>query len=202
GAGGAARPGQRPADSRRPTNHLDVAGVDWLARYLLTRRGALCVVTHDRWFLDAVCTATWEVVYEKVYAYEGGYAAWILSRAERQRVAAAIEARRQNLLRKEIAWLRRGPPARTSKPQFRIDAANALIADVPPVRDTVSLQRLATTRLGKQVYDLEDVDLRAGDKTLLSGLTWQVGPGDRIAILGANGAGKTTLLRLLAGLTA
>jgi ATPase subunit of ABC transporter with duplicated ATPase domains len=182
-----------------PTNHLDVAGVDWLARYLLTRRGAVVVVTHDRWFLDAVCTATWEVVDEGVQAYEGGYAAWTLARAERQRVAATMEARRQNLLRKEIAWLRRGPPARTSKPQFRIDAANALIADVPPVRDTVSLQRLATSRLGKQVFDLEDVTLRAGDKTILTDLTWQVGPGDRIAVVGANGAGKTTLLRLLAG---
>jgi ATP-binding cassette subfamily F protein uup len=182
-----------------PTNHLDVAGVDWLARHLLGRRGALVVVTHDRWFLDAVCTATWEVVDEQVFAYEGGYAAWTLARVERQRVAAAIEARRQNLLRKEIAWLRRGPPARTSKPQFRIDAANALIADVPPVRDQVSLQRLATTRLGKQVYDLENVTLHAGPKPILDGLTWQVGPGDRIAILGANGAGKTTLLRLLAG---
>ena len=184
-----------------PTNHLDVAGVDWLARYLLTRRGALVVVTHDRWFLDAVCTATWEVVDESVFAYEGGYAAWTLARAERQRVAATMEARRQNLLRKEIAWLRRGPPARTSKPQFRIDAANALIADVPPVRDTVSLRRMATTRLGKQVYDLEDVTLKAGPKAILEGLTWQVGPGDRIAILGANGSGKTTLLRLLAGLS-
>ena len=184
-----------------PTNHLDVAGVDWLARHLLARRGALVVVTHDRWFLDAVCTATWEVVDEGVQAYEGGYAAWTLARAERARVAAAVEARRQNLLRKEIAWLRRGPPARTSKPQFRIDAANALIADVPPVRDRVSLQRLATTRLGKQVYDLDDVTLKAGDKTILDGLTWQVGPGDRVAVLGANGAGKTTLLRLLAGLT-
>jgi ABC transport system ATP-binding/permease protein len=184
-----------------PTNHLDVAGVDWLARYLLGRRGSLVVVTHDRWFLDAVCTATWEVVDQQVYAYEGGYAAWTLARAERLRVAAAVESRRQNLLRKEIAWLRRGPPARTSKPQFRIDAANALIADVPPVRDQVSLQRLATTRLGKQVYDLEDVTLKAGPKPIFQNLTWQVGPGDRIAILGANGAGKTTLLRLLAGLT-
>ncbi|WP_250003248.1 ABC-F family ATP-binding cassette domain-containing protein [Actinoplanes sp. M2I2] len=184
-----------------PTNHLDVAGVDWLARHLVTRRGSLIVVTHDRWFLDAVCTATWEVVDEQVHAYEGGYAAWILTRAERQRVAAVTESRRQNLLRKEIAWLRRGPPARTSKPQFRIDAANALIADVPPVRDQVSLQRLATSRLGKQVYDLENVTLHAGPKTILDGLTWQVGPGDRFAILGANGAGKTTLLRLLAGLT-
>jgi ATP-binding cassette subfamily F protein uup len=184
-----------------PTNHLDVAGVDWLARHLLTRRGALVVVTHDRWFLDAVCTATWEVVDEQVHLYEGGYAAWTLSRMERQRVAAVLEARRQNLLRKEIAWLRRGPPARTSKPQFRIDAANALIADVPPVRDTVSLQRLATSRLGKQVYDLENVRLLAGPKMIFDDLTWQVGPGDRIAILGANGAGKTTLLRMLAGLT-
>ncbi|BBH64822.1 ABC transporter ATP-binding protein [Actinoplanes sp. OR16] len=184
-----------------PTNHLDVAGVDWLAKHLLTRKGALVVVTHDRWFLDAVCTATWEVVDEEVHVYEGGYAAWTLARAERLRVAAAVEARRQNLLRKEIAWLRRGPPARTSKPKFRIDAANELIADVPPVRDTVSLQRLATTRLGKQVYDLENVELNAGPKPIFKNLTFQVGPGDRLAILGANGAGKTTLLRLLAGIT-
>ncbi|GAA4458233.1 ABC-F family ATP-binding cassette domain-containing protein [Phytohabitans houttuyneae] len=181
-----------------PTNHLDVAGVDWLAHHLTTRRGALVVVTHDRWFLDAVCTATWEVADQTVRAYEGGYAAWTLARAERDRVAAATEARRQNLLRKEIAWLRRGPPARTSKPRFRIDAANALIADVPPPRDTVSLRRLATARLGKQVYDLADVTLHAGPKKILDHVTWQVGPGDRIAILGANGAGKTTLLRLLA----
>jgi ATP-binding cassette subfamily F protein uup len=184
-----------------PTNHLDVAGVDWLARHLLTRRGALVVVTHDRWFLDEVCTATWEVVDEAVHTYAGGYAAWTLARVERQRVAAVVEARRQNLLRKEIAWLRRGPPARTSKPQFRIDAANALIADVPPVRDSVSLQRLATSRLGKQVYDLERVTLKAGPKTILEDATWHVGPGDRIALLGANGAGKTTLLRLLAGIS-
>ncbi|MFC0528179.1 ABC-F family ATP-binding cassette domain-containing protein [Phytohabitans kaempferiae] len=181
-----------------PTNHLDVAGVDWLARHLTTRRGALVVVTHDRWFLDAVCTATWEVADQTVRAYEGGFAAWTLARAERERVAAAVEARRQNLLRKEIAWLRRGPPARTSKPRFRIEAANALIADVPPPRDTVSLRRLATARLGKQVYDLADVTLHAGPKTILDQVTWQVGPGDRIALLGANGAGKTTLLRLLA----
>ncbi|MDQ7910962.1 ABC-F family ATP-binding cassette domain-containing protein [Phytohabitans sp. ZYX-F-186] len=181
-----------------PTNHLDVAGVDWLARHLTTRRGALVVVTHDRWFLDAVCTSTWEVADQTVRAYEGGFAAWTLARAERERVAAATEARRQNLLRKEIAWLRRGPPARTSKPRFRIDAANALIADVPPPRDTVSLRRLATARLGKQVYDLEGVTLHAGPKEILDRVTWQVGPGDRIAVLGANGAGKTTLLRLLA----
>ncbi|MEO3927871.1 ABC-F family ATP-binding cassette domain-containing protein [Micromonosporaceae bacterium B7E4] len=182
-----------------PTNHLDVAGVDWLARHLIGKRGALVVVTHDRWFLDAVCTDTWEVADRTVRAYEGGYAAWTLARVERERVAAATEARRQNLLRKEIAWLRRGPPARTSKPRFRIEAANALIADVPPPRDTVSLQRLATARLGKQVYDLTDVTLTAGPKLILENLTWQVGPGDRIAVVGANGTGKTTLLRLLAG---
>ncbi|MFF5235108.1 ABC-F family ATP-binding cassette domain-containing protein [Dactylosporangium sp. NPDC000521] len=192
----------RPADLLildEPTNHLDVAGIAWLARHLLQRRGALMVVTHDRWFLDAVCTTTWEVADATVRAYEGGYAAWTLARAERLRVAAEAESRRQNLLRKEIAWLRRGPPARTSKPKFRIDAANALIADVPPARDTVSLQRLAVTRLGKQVYELSKVDLRAGERTLLSDVDWLVGPGDRIAILGANGAGKTTLLRVLAG---
>ncbi|MEU7750990.1 ABC-F family ATP-binding cassette domain-containing protein [Micromonospora sp. NPDC049101] len=184
-----------------PTNHLDVGGVDWLARHLVGRKGALVVVTHDRWFLDAVCTYTWEVADQTVRAYEGGFAAWTLARAERDRVAAATEARRQNLLRKEIAWLRRGPPARTSKPQFRIDAANALIADVPPARDTMSLQRMATSRLGKQVYELENVELHAGPKEILRDVTWLVGPGDRIAILGANGAGKTTLLRMLAGIT-
>ncbi|WP_433613447.1 ABC-F family ATP-binding cassette domain-containing protein [Dactylosporangium sp. CA-139114] len=192
----------RPADLLildEPTNHLDVAGIAWLARHLLQRRGALIVVTHDRWFLDAVCTTTWEVADATVRAYEGGYAAWTLARAERVRVAAETEARRQNLLRKEIAWLRRGPPARTSKPKFRIDAANALIADVPPARDTVSLQRLAVTRLGKQVYELDGVTLRAGERTLLDPTDWIVGPGDRIAVLGANGAGKTTLLRVLAG---
>jgi ATPase subunit of ABC transporter with duplicated ATPase domains len=183
-----------------PTNHLDVAGVAWLASHLVTRRGAVLVVTHDRWFLDAVCTKIWEVAEATVRGYEGGYAAWTLARAERERTAATTEARRQNLLRKEIAWLRRGPPARTSKPKFRIEAANALIADVPPPRDSVSLQRLATARLGKQVYDLENVTLVAGERVLLNDVTWQVGPGDRIAILGANGAGKTTLLRVLAGL--
>ncbi|MEH0929557.1 ABC-F family ATP-binding cassette domain-containing protein [Micromonospora sp. CPCC 205558] len=184
-----------------PTNHLDVGGVDWLARHLVGRKGALVVVTHDRWFLDAVCTTTWEVADQTVRAYEGGFAAWTLARVERERVAAATEARRQNLLRKEIAWLRRGPPARTSKPQFRIDAANALIADVPPARDTMSLQRMAVSRLGKQVYELENVELHAGPKEILRDVTWLVGPGDRIAILGANGAGKTTLLRMLAGIT-
>ncbi|MFC7545117.1 ABC-F family ATP-binding cassette domain-containing protein [Plantactinospora sp. GCM10030261] len=192
----------RPADLLvldEPTNHLDVAGVAWLARHLTGRRGALAVVTHDRWFLDAVCTGTWEVADQTVRAYEGGFAAWTLARAERARVAAATEARRQNLLRKEIAWLRRGPPARTSKPRFRIEAANALIADEPEPRDTVTLHKLATARLGKQVYDLTDVTLTAGGTPIVRDLTWQVGPGDRIAIVGANGAGKTTLLRLLAG---
>jgi ATP-binding cassette subfamily F protein uup len=145
-----------------PTNHLDIAGITWLARHLLGRRGALVVVTHDRWFLDAVCERTWEVADGTVRAYEGGYAAWILARAERLRVAAATEARRQNLLRKEIAWLRRGPPARTTKPKFRIDAANELIADVPEPRDSVSLRRLATARLGKQVYELAGVTVRVG----------------------------------------
>lgn len=182
-----------------PTNHLDVAGVDWLARHLHRRRGAVVVVTHDRWFLDTVCDRTWEVTDRTVHAYEGGYAAWTLARAERRRQAAAAEARRQNLLRKEVAWLRRGPPARTSKPKFRIEAANALIADVPPPRDDVSLRRLATARLGKQVYDLDSVTLRAGPVPVLDDVTWQVGPGGRIGLVGANGTGKTTVLRLLAG---
>ena len=182
-----------------PTNHLDIAGVSWLAGHLRGRRGCMVVVTHDRWFLDEVTNRTWEVADQTVRAYDGGYAAWTLARAERVRVAAETEARRQNLLRKEIAWLRRGPPARTSKPKFRIDAANALIADVPAPRDTVSLHRLATTRLGKQVYELEEVSLSVGTKHILDTVDWQVGPGDRIAILGANGAGKTTLLRLLTG---
>jgi ATPase subunit of ABC transporter with duplicated ATPase domains len=181
-----------------PTNHLDISGISWLAAHLLQRRGALVVVTHDRWFLDAVATSTWEVGEGTVRAYEGGYAAWTLARAERARVAADVEAKRQNLLRKEIAWLRRGPPARTSKPRFRIDAANALIADVPPVRDQVSLQRLATARLGKQVYELDDVSVGFG-RPLLDHVSWNIGPGDRIGLVGANGAGKSTLLRVLTG---
>ena len=182
-----------------PTNHLDIAGIDWLAAYLRQRAGALVVVTHDRWFLDAVCDHTWEVADQTVRSYDGGYAAWVLARAERERLAAAVEARRQNLLRKEIAWLRRGPPARTSKPKFRIEAANALIADIPEPRDTVSLKRLATARLGKQVYELTAATLRLGSRTILSNVDWLVGPGDRIGLVGPNGAGKSTLLRVLTG---
>jgi ATP-binding cassette subfamily F protein uup len=182
-----------------PTNHLDVEAVAWLAAHLTTRPGALVVVTHDRWFLDAVCDRTWEVHDGVVDAYEGGYAAFVLAKAERQRQAAASEARRQNLVRKELAWLRRGAPARTSKPRFRVDAANALIADEPPPRDRLELQRFATQRLGKDVVDVEDVDLTLGDRTLLRHATWRLGPGDRVGLVGVNGAGKSTLLRLVAG---
>ena len=182
-----------------PTNHLDVEGIDWLASWLRQRRGALVVVTHDRWFLDSVCEQTWEVAQGAVHRYDGGYAAYVLARAERERQLAATEDRRRNLLRKELAWLRRGPPARTSKPQFRIDAANALIADEPPPRDTVELQRVAATRLGKDVYDVEHVTVRWGERTLLDDVTWRLGPGDRVGLLGPNGAGKSTMLRVLVG---
>jgi ATP-binding cassette subfamily F protein uup len=182
-----------------PTNHLDVEGVTWLAEYLTGRRGALLVVTHDRWFLDAVVARTWEVADAAVRQYDGGYAAYVLARAERARQASASEARRQNLLRKELAWLRRGPPARTSKPRFRIDAAEALIADVPPARTSVELRALAQRRLGKSVYELDDVTMRVGSRALLDGVSWHVGPGDRVGIIGVNGSGKTHLLRLLAG---
>ncbi|MET0740297.1 MAG: ABC-F family ATP-binding cassette domain-containing protein [Candidatus Nanopelagicales bacterium] len=181
-----------------PTNHLDIEGVDWLARHLAAHRGALVVVTHDRWFLDAVATRTWELVDGRVEGYDGGYAAYVLARAERARVAAMDEARRQNLLRKELAWLRRGPPARTSKPRFRIDAANALIADMPAPRDSVDLVRFATARLGRQVIEMTSVDLRLGGRTVLSDVSWDLGPGDRAGIIGVNGSGKTSLLRLLA----
>ena len=182
-----------------PTNHLDVEAVDWLARHLAARPSALVVVTHDRWFLDAVCEATWEVHDGQVDAYEGGYAAYVLAKAERSRQAAATEERRQNLVRKELAWLRRGPPARTSKPKFRIDAANLLIEDVPPPRDRFELQRFATQRLGKDVVDIEDVDLQRGERSLLQHATWRLGPGDRVGIVGVNGAGKTSVLGLLDG---
>ncbi|MFP5218247.1 MAG: ABC-F family ATP-binding cassette domain-containing protein [Actinomycetes bacterium] len=182
-----------------PTNHLDVEGVAWLAQWLTARRGAHVVVTHDRWFLDEVCTTTWEVHDGVVDSYEGGYSAYVLARVERDRQAAAAEQRRQNLARKELAWLRRGPPARTSKPRFRIEAANALIADEPPPRDDVALQRFATARLGKDVYDVEDVTLTLGGRRPLDSVTWRVGPGERTGIVGVNGAGKSTLLALLTG---
>jgi ATP-binding cassette subfamily F protein uup len=182
-----------------PTNHLDVEGIDWLAAHLRRRRGALLVVTHDRWFLDAVCETTWEVGAGTVMSYDGGYAAYVLAKAERDRSAAVTEGRRQNLLRKELAWLRRGPPARTSKPRFRIDAANALIADEPPPRESMTLRRTAAARLGKSVYDIEDVTVAYDDRVLLDDVTWRIGPGDRFGLIGVNGAGKTTLLRLLDG---
>ena len=186
-----------------PTNHLDVMGVSWLAQHVKTcwpaNQGALVVVTHDRWFLDAATTETWEVHDGVVDSYEGGYAAYILQKVERERSAAVTEAKRQNLLKKELAWLRRGAPARTSKPKFRIDAANALISNVPEIRDPVNLAKLATTRLGKKVIELEDVSVSFDKNKVLKPLTWKLAPGERTGILGANGAGKSTLLGLLAG---
>ncbi|WP_327236238.1 ABC-F family ATP-binding cassette domain-containing protein [Streptomyces sp. NBC_01317] len=181
-----------------PTNHLDVEGIAWLAKHLQARRSALVCVTHDRWFLDQVCTKMWDVQRGAVHEYEGGYSDYVFARAERERIAATEEVKRKNLVRKELAWLRRGAPARTSKPRFRIEAANELIADVPPPRDTSSLMKFANARLGKTVFDLEDVTVQAGPKVLLSHLTWQLGPGDRIGLVGVNGAGKTSLLRALA----
>ena len=196
-----------------PTNHLDVEGIAWLAGHLKRRwsadAGALVVVTHDRWFLDEVCTATWEVHDGIVEPFEGGYAAYVLQRVERDRMAAASEAKRQNLMRKELAWLRRGAPARTSKPKFRIDAANQLIENEPPVRNPVELNRLAVSRLGKDVVDLArrvgrvpGGGCRAGapeTKTVLHELEWRIAPGERTGILGVNGAGKSTLLGLVTG---
>jgi len=193
-----------------PTNHLDVEAITWLAGHLKSRwsknAGGLMVVTHDRWFLDEICTDTWEVHDRIVEPFEGGYAAYILQRVERDRQAAAAEAKRQNLMRKELAWLRRGAPARTSKPKFRIDAANALIADVPPVRDTVELKKMAVSRLGKDVVDLENVSvtyddpsLPGGKRPVLKKVTWRIAPGERTGILGVNGAGKSTLLSLVTG---
>ncbi len=186
-----------------PTNHLDVEAVSWLANHLnaLQERGtAMLVVSHDRWFLDAICNRIWEVHDGAVDAYDGGYAAYVLARAERARQAASKESRRRNLLRKELAWLRRGAPARTSKPRFRIDAANALIYDEPDPRDKLQLAQFSTARLGKDVIDAEDVGLTLPDgRQLLDHLTWSIGPGDRIGLVGVNGSGKTTLLNLFAG---
>ena len=186
-----------------PTNHLDMEAIAWLAEHLKGRwarsSGALLVITHDRWFLDEVCTRTWEVHDQGVESFEGGYAAYVLQRVERDRLATAAEAKRQNLLRKELAWLRRGAPARTSKPRFRIEAANQLIADVPPVRNPIELRRLAVARLGRDVVDLEDVGVRYGEHEVLREVTWRIAPGERTGILGGNGSGKTTLLGLIAG---
>ena len=177
-----------------PTNHLDIEGITWLAEHLKTRwprtTGGLLIVTHDRWFLDEVANTTWEVHDGVVEPFDGGYAAYVLQRVERDRVAAAAEAKRQNLMRKELAWLRRGAPARTSKPKFRIDAANQLIEDVPPIRNGVELAKLATARLGKDVIDLLDVSVSYDGKPVLRDVEWRIGPGERTGIVGANGAGK------------
>ncbi len=186
-----------------PTNHLDVEGITWLAEHLKRRwaagAGGLLVVTHDRWFLDEVCTATWEVHDGIVEPFEGGYAAYILQRVERDRMAAASESKRQNLMRKELAWLRRGAPARTAKPKFRIEAANQLIENEPPPRNPVELRQMATSRLGKDVVDILDVGVSYGDNEVLRDIEWRIGPGERTGILGANGTGKSTLLALVTG---
>lgn len=183
-----------------PTNHLDVEGVAWLAQHLSQRKNlAVLVITHDRWFLDAVTERTWEVVEGKVEEYDGGYSAFVLAKAERSRQANAMDMRRNNLIRKELAWLRRGAPARTTKPKFRVDAANVLIAEEPAPRDQGELLRFARNRLGNTVYEAHHAQIRAGDKELIDDLYWNVGPGDRIGIVGVNGAGKTTLMRTLVG---
>lgn len=189
-----------------PTNHLDVEGIAWLADHVRQRwasaSGALLLVTHDRWFLDAVCTRMWEVHDAEVEPFEGGYAAYVLQRVERQRQSAVAEEKRRNLLRKELAWLRRGAPARTSKPKFRLDAATQLIEDEPAPRDAVELTRLATARLGKDVVDLLDAGVAYGEHDVLHDVEWRIAPGERTGILGPNGAGKSTLLGLVAGTVA
>jgi len=190
-----------------PTNHLDLEAIDWLGAHLRDRAEnghcAVIVVSHDRWLLDTVCERTWEVDRGQVYADEGGYSAYVLAQAERERGEEAAERRRRNLARKELAWLQRGAQARTTKAKFRVEAANALIAAEPPPRDSVELTRLATARLGKTVIELEDVSLSVRNggepRALLEHVTWQLGPGDRVGIVGVNGSGKTSLLRLLAG---
>ena len=183
-----------------PTNHLDVEGVAWLASHLNSRKSlAVLVITHDRWFLDAVTDRTWEVVGGKVEEYDGGYSAFVLAKAERARQASAMDARRNNLIRKELAWLRRGAPARTTKPKFRVDAANVLIAEEPAPRDQGELLKFARNRLGNTVYEANHLQIRAGEKELIDDLYWNIGPGDRIGIVGINGSGKTTLMRTLAG---
>lgn len=183
-----------------PTNHLDLEVVGWLAAHLRSRPElAVVVVTHDRWFLDEGCESTWEVVGGRVEEYTGGYSAYVLAKAERQRQQSAADARRANLIRKELAWLRRGAPARTSKPRFRVEAANELIRDEPAPRDSVELLAFAGARLGKTVVELHDVSLELGGRTLLDRVTWDLGPGQRIGILGPNGAGKTSLVRVLLG---
>ncbi len=186
-----------------PTNHLDIRGITWLANHLKTRwprkQGALLVVTHDRWFLDEVCSGMWEVHDGQVDQFEGGYSAYVLQRVEREEAARVAEAKRRNLMRKELAWLSRQPQARATKAKFRVDAAEALIANEPPVRNSLELRRSAISRLGKQVVDLFDVTERFGDTTVIDHVTWQIGPGDRIGILGENGSGKTTLLKLVMG---
>jgi ABC transport system ATP-binding/permease protein len=192
-----------------PTNHLDIEAIDWLGRHLRDRGSAVIVVSHDRWLLDTVCERTWEVDRGQVHSAEGGYSAYVLAQAERERSEEAAERRRRNLARKELAWLQRGARARTTKAKFRVEAANALIAAEPPPRDTVELTRLATARLGKTVIELEDVSLtpsisgqaEGGQRPLLEDVTWQLGPGDRVGVAGVNGSGKTSLLNLLAGTT-
>ncbi len=187
-----------------PTNHLDVKAIAWLADHLKSRwrpgDGALLVVTHDRWFLDEVCEAMWEVHGQRVWPFEGGFSAYIMQRVERDRLAALAEQKRQNALRRELAWLSRGARARATKPKFHVAAAQALIADVPPLRDELELKRMAMARLGKTVVELQDASLRFGDRVILDDVDWIIGPGDRYGIVGANGIGKTTLLRIIQGL--